>query len=421
MRSYPSWLCLFGLLLACEPTHSSKPTERREPSALARSERIVTATQPKASPDLDGHEHASKLTQECTGCHTDARGQPTARFANGLGRWRDDQCYGCHAEINEVATAVAGGVEDARYFALPVSKAKLNRFAQRPLAYMNAPQHIAAPGVARISLAGLGEFLRRPARLSESAGTRAPRMLAYPSLQAQELEQIAQLMGVDSHESLPAEWNADADERRRIAELWTRQCAPCHMDDKPVSGRSAAGLSLYTPDWIFAYANGHAPNVHERRAMPTIPLTREDATGLYYQLRELRKRAEASLDARTEGLSMDLAAADAKVSDAFVSYLWGDFFRDATCVHCHATSPRASEAFRADAHGLAEYLKRKSGTDFWRRLEIRALEAEYGLVAHTPGMPMAGVELPEPLRRQIGTWVRTGCRGVDGREHCPNG
>jgi predicted CXXCH cytochrome family protein len=362
------------------------------------------------------------VAAECSGCHTPARNEPASRFANGLGRWTDAQCYGCHAELNDVATMRARGVRDARYFAVPVSEQKLAALVERPLAYMNAPESVEphAGSVPRISITRLSAFLRRPASLSAHGGSRAPRMMAYPHLGTEDVREVARLLGVATTPAA-AEGSNAPEMQQRIEKLWSHTCAECHEGPRPASGRSAVALGLYAPEWIFAYANGKAAGVRGERNMPIVELSRDDAQGLYRFLGAARAEAERALDARVKELDLPRAGATEDVPDAFVGYLWGGFFRDATCVHCHATSPRAAGAFRADPEGLKAYLRRKSGGEFWRRLEIRALEAEHGLVAAVPGMPMAGVELPAEVRNLVARWVRGGCRAPDGQRFCPNG
>jgi hypothetical protein len=374
------------------------------------------------SPSASGvHDPAdSAIAAECIGCHTAQRQEPINHFPNGLGRWTDGQCYGCHAELNDVAAARARGVRDARYFAVPVTEQKLASMVTHPLAYMNAPEHVEPPtsSIPRLSVMRLAAFLRRPANLSPMEGSRAPRMMAYPALRSQDLQQVGALMGINTWASVPEEGKDDPQEAQRIEQLWTLRCASCHGGDRPVSGRSGVALGLYTPEWIYAYANGKEASGRQDRRMPVLALSREDALRLYRFLGAMRTEAEQALDTRVARLELPGSKAE-DVPDAFVTYLWDRFFRDATCVHCHATSPRAASAFRADAQGLKEYLRRKSGQDFWRRLEIRQLEAEHGLVASTPGMPMAGVELPAEVRKLVGQWVRAGCRAPDGQRYCP--
>lgn len=152
--------------------------------------------------------------------------------------------------------------------------------------------------------------------------------------------------------------------------------------------------------------------------MPIVPLSSREAELLYRLFASMRAEAERELDERVSRLKLEEAAAPMSAPAALVSYLWGPFFRDATCIHCHSTSPRAAAAFTASAEGLKTYLRNKSGAEYWRRLEIRALEAEHGLAAAQPGMPMAGVELPKELRALIARWVIDGCKDLEGHSWC---
>ena len=358
---------------------------------------------------------------ECVGCHTSRRNEPKSRFPTGLGHWNDSQCYGCHAELNDVAAQGQKGLRDRRSYAVPVSEEKLATFAVSPLAYMNAPESVeplegSGP---RVSWERLAAFLRRPSNLSPKEGSRAPRMMAYPSLSPRALKAVAPLLGVRQPARESASTKLTAEERRQADVLWTTRCITCHGGPRPVSGRSGVALGLYTAEWLRDYAGGKVLSPRGARTMPIVPLSTEEARLLYRLFGEIRVEAEREVDARVSQLKLeDTRAATAPLPPALLRYLWGPFFRDATCVHCHATSPRAASAFTADAEGLKAYLRRKSGEEFWRRLETRALEAEHGLVAARPGMPMAGVELPLELRRLIARWVREGCQDPEGHSWC---
>ncbi|WNG40820.1 hypothetical protein F0U61_49345 [Archangium violaceum] len=357
---------------------------------------------------------------ECVGCHTARRNEPKSRFANGLGHWNDSQCYGCHAELNDVAARKQKGQVDRRYYAVPVREEKLAQLATTPLAYMNAPESVEPPEgtVPRVSWERLAAFLKRPSNLSPQEGSRAPRMMAYPSLQPKALKAVAELLGVrpQAREKTPAKLSVE--ERRQADTLWTTRCFSCHGGPRPVAGRSGVALGLYTAEWLRDYAAGKVRAPREARTMPVVPLSTEEAKLLHRLFGEMRVEAERELDARVSRLKLEDMAVPTALPPALLSYLWGPFFRDATCVHCHATSPRAASAFTADAEGLKAYLRRKSGEEFWRRLETRALEAEHGLVAARPGMPMAGVELPLELRRLVARWVLEGCKDPEGQTWC---
>jgi mono/diheme cytochrome c family protein len=357
---------------------------------------------------------APGASAECTGCHTARRNHPVSRFGGGLGRWNDSQCFGCHAELNDVAAKHARGEDDVRYYGAPVSEERLNQMAKVPLSYGGAPEKLEAGKVPRLSLEGLAGFLRRPAGISFSEGNRAPRMMAYPTLSARDLKAIGALFKVGPGRVMPA--SAAKGER-----VWAERCAACHSGPRPLSGRGAAALTMFTPQWMHAYAAGTATGVRaEERKMPTVPLTLSESADIAAWLKEERARQEKALDEKVAQLRIDDVPAGA-VPPGFVTYLWGRFFRDATCVHCHSTSPRAAKAFTADAEGLAEYLKRKPGSELWRRLELRAHEAAASLGAREPGMPMAGAELPREVRDLIGRWAKAGCADPEGAKHCAPG
>jgi len=360
------------------------------------------------------------VVEECMGCHTARRHEPQSRLASGLGQWKDNQCYGCHAELNDVAKQSVEGKRDRRYFAVPVREDKLVHFATSPLAYMNAPEtvEISRGAVPRVSWERFMDFLERPTNLSPVQGSQAPRMMAYPSLSSKELKAAATLLGVRPPTQKEAPTKMMDEERRQADALWKARCTACHGGPRPLSGRSGVALGLYTAKWLHAYARGEVSSLRKERAMPIVSLSPREAELLYRLFGEMRVEAERELDMRVSKLKLEDAAAPVAVPSALIGYLWGPFFRDATCIHCHATSPRAAGAFTADAEGLKVYLRRKSGTEYWRRLETRALEAEHGLVAAQPGMPMAGVELPKELRAFIARWVVDGCKDLEGQSWC---
>ncbi|MFY0572594.1 hypothetical protein ACN28E_53430 [Archangium lansingense] len=360
--------------------------------------------------------------EECSGCHMARRTEPQSRFSNGLGRWNDSQCFGCHAELNDVALKHHQGLPDRRYIAVPVREDKLKRMATtEPLSYMSAPEGLEAKAgsVSRISQEGLAAFLKRPSTLSFKPGSKAPRMMAYPTLEPGDLSALSKLFGVKpaSAKSMAPAPLTDA-ERQKAQSLWTARCVACHGGEQPVAGRTGVTLGLYTPEWLSAYARGKARSPLKARTMPVVALSLEEARLLHRLFGEMRVEAERALDEKVSRLKLEAAAAPGAVPAEFVSFLWGRFFREGTCVHCHATSPRAASAFAANPEGLKDYLRRRSGLEFWLRLETRALEDEHGLVAARPGMPMAGGALPRETRGLIARWVLEGCKDPQGQVWC---
>jgi mono/diheme cytochrome c family protein len=363
------------------------------------------------------------VAEECVGCHTPRRTEPQSRFSNGLGRWNDSQCYGCHAELNDVALKHHQGLPDRRYIAVPVREDKLKRMATtEPLSYMGALEGIEdqSGAVSRISQERLAAFLKRPSSLSFTPGSKAPRMMAYPSLQPRELSAVAKLFGVKPVSAKAALPPLKETERRQAEALWTARCVACHGGEQPVAGRSGVTLGLYTPEWLSAYAWGKVRSPRKERTMPVVALSLEEARLLHRLFGEMREEAERTLDERVSRLKLEAEAAPGPVPAPFIHFLWGRFFREATCVHCHATSPRAASAFTATPEGLKDYLRRSSGHAFWLRLETRALEDQHGLVAARPGMPMAGGVLPQEMRALIARWVLEGCKDPQGQVWCQN-
>ncbi|AFE04298.1 hypothetical protein COCOR_01803 [Corallococcus coralloides DSM 2259] len=358
---------------------------------------------------------------ECTGCHTEKRGVAQQRFGNGLGRWTDAQCYGCHAELNDVAVKRQQRIRDPRYVAVPVREERLRSMATTsPLSYMNAPERVEPGGpVSRIALERLGDFLRRPSSLSVTEGSRVPRMMAYPDLQPRELAEIARMLGVKTPRARAKPLPLSGTERQQAESLWATRCRACHDGAQRLAGRSAVTLGLYTAEWLHAYAsNTVSAPLPQERTMPEVPLSLEEARLLHRLFGEMRTQAEQELDARVAELKLETGPMPAQLPPGFLPFLWGPFFRTATCVHCHATSPRAARAFTATEAGLKDYLRGHSGREFWLRLATRHVEERHGLVAARPGMPMAGAPIPQETLGLIARWALEGCPDPQGQTWC---
>ncbi|GHG70929.1 hypothetical protein [Comamonas sp. JC664] len=359
--------------------------------------------------------------EECTGCHTAKRTVAQQRFGNGLGRWTDAQCFGCHAELNDVAVKRHQRVNDPRYVAVPVREERLKSMATvSPLSYMSAPEDVEPGGaVPRISLERLGDFLKRPSTLSLVEGGRAPRMMAYPDLRPRELAEIARMLGVKTVARTAQAVPLSAAQRQRADALWASRCKSCHAGEQRLSGRSAVTLGLFTPEWIHAYANNRVSSPRpETRTMPEVPLDLEEARLLHRLFGALRTEEQQALDARVAALALEASPMPAQLPPGFVNFLWGPFFRTATCVHCHATSPRAARAFTANEAGMKQYLRERSGRELWVRLATRHVEDRHGLVAARPGMPMAGAPIPQETLGLIGRWVLERCPDPQGKTWC---
>lgn len=354
------------------------------------------------------------LLQECEGCHSPKRVQPVSRFANGLGQWTDAQCYGCHKEINEVARLGMAGDRGAKFSALPLSSQRLEQLASVPLSYMDAPESLNGQGKQRrFDKMRLTQFLRRPTRNSIASHKPAPHMMAYPQLKPHQLNALVSVVLATSDRP-DFEPNPLSGEK-----IWRDSCQACHSRENPSSGRTPASLSVFSAQWLHGYANAMFARDSQPRTMPVVPISAEDAQHLFAFFGEQRAQREAQVDRMVHDLDLSSQVSFEKpVSPRFSRFMWTRFLRDASCVHCHATSPRASSAFRADADGLKEYLSRNQPEKFWARLEIRAIEEEMGMGAQTPGMPMAGAALPKPLRDAVGRWILDGCKDEQGTSNC---
>lgn len=375
------------------------------------------------------------LVEECRGCHGPERDRPVARFANGLGRWKDGQCFGCHAELNDIGVKLASGVRDARYFAAPMAEDKLSRLSRQPLSFTRAPL-LLDPGsgsVRRLSRARLERFLRRPSATFAADAIAAPGMMAFPRISPDALAEVwgwvEQMRDRDARPGVEVDALRAEDDRkmspteyRAAQKLFDQRCAPCHGGARPTSGRTGVTLSLFSAEWLEWYSSGRGRTEGDGRKMPDVELSSEEARALYRFFGAMRAEAERKVDRATRALDAPRALRDdrgaAKVEPELVSYIFGRFFTDAGCVHCHLASPRAAQRFVSTPEGLRRYLETRSGSELWRRLELRAIEAEHGLGTKDPGMPMGRPPLPPPLRAAVGRWVRASCPDPEGRTLC---
>lgn len=394
------WAMLALLLCACTTKKKSNEKSNSEQDSRAR-------------------EKFLKLKLECEGCHTERRIIPSSRFGNGLGRWSDTQCYGCHKEINEIAIKGARGDRGAKYSGVPVSREKLKIIARKPLSYMSSPDQldVSKSDGSRYDRDRLVQFLRRPARTSVVERSAAPKMVAFPKMNRQSLAALQPEFHFAVHSQIDKD-QLKGSEVERGRSIWLGKCQACHAQKNPVSGRTPASMSVFSSTWIHEYANATS-SFRSDRAMPRIPLSRSESRALFIFFGAERRRIEHLVDQRVKTLDLvSQVSLEKEVAPQFAKFMWSRFLRDATCVHCHATSPRAAKAFTADADGLRWYLKNRDPSELWRRLEIRAIEAEHGLGAEAPGMPMAGEPIAQPIRDAVGRWILAGCKDELGTQHC---
>ncbi len=341
---------------------------------------------------------------ECTGCHSVQRSQPKGgKLANGFGQWSDLQCYGCHAEITDVARNWAAGKTDDRFYALPVSDASLKRISTHGMAYLTTPEnwHLHRYDHMRLQL-----FLAQPVRINPLQESRFPLMVANGEF-------------LKSDTLLPKINKAKA---QAGGAIFAAKCMSCHGDITPVSGRSRLSLFAFDEKWLYRYANKMDAGFHasqKPRVMPLVSLTHAEANSVYEYLGDSYIHQKEELRAAVDRIVAP-SAPSKSISAAQVDYIWTSFFRDAACVHCHAIEGRAKMKFDLSNNmTLGVWLSTNDPYKLWRRLEIRELENRYGIGFSEPGMPMTGAPLPESFRKLIYHWISSGCLDQYQKINCP--
>ncbi|MDE1463756.1 hypothetical protein [Spartinivicinus poritis] len=355
---------------------------------------------------------------ECYGCHTIARVKPIdGVFPNGFGHWRDSQCYGCHREINDVAINVNTGVFDKRRFALPVSKKRLSQLSHSPLSYMHAPQQLvfSVNDVPRFSPEALFNFLRQPVSLNK---IKVPytTMLAYPALNKQQFNNV--ISKLNNNQDLPKTiFTTVAADNTQALKIWNQQCKSCH--ESTIAPYDKQGLSLFSADWIYHFTNGLLEKPGSKRTMPVIKVNKATAKGLQQLFNQSYQVAKQRIHQRSKTVVGKPLKKATKLNDKAISYIWDRFFRDGMCVHCHGIDGRAKQYFDTTSQiTISQWLRNNSPWEIWRRLEVRSLEIETGIQAHSPGMPMAAPALPKPMRQLFLSWINESCPDLSGKNHC---
>lgn len=333
------------------------------------------------------------IRQECFGCHTSERMQNLGKYANGFGQWTDLQCFGCHIEINEIATRINRGKKDRRSYSIPISRPRLIELAKHGLPYMSAPEELSWEHYEtyRIRL-----FLARPVTIDGSLGRKAPLMPAFPELHI-ETSEINKFEPSDT-------------KRGKI--LFVEKCFSCHHEK---AKRTQLALSIFKWEWLRNYSRG--VGVQEGRTMPNIELTEQDAKDVHAYLGSYLHEQIRLVDLAVGNL-VPSTIDSTPLPDQTIVYIWQGFFRDGDCVHCHGIEGRARNRFDISEKGFQVWLQENDPWELWRRLEIREIEATFGVGSEVPGMPMSGAPLPKPLRDVISRWIGQGCVDPKGKKWC---
>ena len=378
---------------------------------------------------------SNSVVQECFGCHTKAREIVEGLFPSGFHQWKDTQCYGCHAEFVEIAKNKVAGHYDPRQTSLPIREKRLDAMAiDRPLPYLNANMMpLKSTDKNRISHQGLLSFLRRPFGVCQNNSCSAPQMMAYPNLTPADIESIFSQFNGNKRITSSGEnrrLNAalgPSEPDDLLAEslvgsltgnqLFTSKCASCHQDGQ-VSGYDQVGLSLFSAQWIFNYANGLSGDKSKRR-MPVVNITTAEANKLAKSFSLKRQQQEALVDNSYPEIARQYAQLPTKTTPkALLNYIWKSFWRDGGCIHCHGIEGRAKLAFESTQDGLKTWLAKNDAMALYQRLAIKKYEEKYAMAAHQSGMPMTGSPLPDPLIQMIGIWIKGGCQDLMATFNC---
>lgn len=349
----------------------------------------------------------TNIVQECLGCHTEHRENAPSYFTNGFGRWKDNQCFGCHKQIHEVSENYRHGINDSRYVSLPVTDKRLLQMEQYPLPYLNAPQQLSAKKVQRFSRQGLIRFLRRPDGKCDAQNIcKAPTMMVYPTINEQDLES----MGITTSD----ETISTSEDVIKLGEsLYMSNCQVCHRNGGQ-SKYDSVGLSLFSQSRLGLYQ-------HKEGAINALlhGIDYEQRAALQAYFISTRTTRESIIDNQMKQVTLGFDAIEArKLSLKERNYIWGSLWRDGGCVHCHGIEGRAQEKFDTSTSGLTKYLKAGHGRNIYYRLRIKELEHKYGMSAGLPGMPMTGMPLPPAVINLVGRWIKAGCQSQQGKNVC---
>ena len=205
--------------------------------------------------------------------------------------------------------------------------------------------------------------------------------------------------------------------------IFESTCKSCHMTSQ-MSGYNAVAMSLFSADWIHQYVNGKVvrPSASpEQRQMPTFHISKKDAASLRAYFQSRRKTQEMKLDKAVALVQKDWEALSSKpIPKVAKQYIWGRFWRDGGCVHCHEIEGRAQTQFDTSHRGLKRWLQQGNPEELYFRLATRRYEAQFGIGAKKPGMPMTGDPLPAPFVKMVGRWLKSGCVDPNGVLLCAN-
>jgi predicted CXXCH cytochrome family protein len=291
---------------------------------------VVCAESLNTSGSRDGHspqKDLSPIYQECIGCHTPHRSVPERGYTERkVGKWNDNQCMGCHKEFNELGQLFIGNPKHEKFVMLPLTDEKLAHIAANPLGYTHAPENpgVWVEGIERITVDDLLVYLQHPMRMNagyfnNQIGEGKPnasepiRMPAYPTLNPEQLKAILSRLYPEQKNHYEHQLREKKVEMQSASDLtapkaWTAHCQACHAENTFSSAPvSAMNLSLYSPDWLYAYARGDVK--HHRlatRTMPVFSISRDDARAIKSYLLGMRQSTLAAVDNRIAAIQFSV-------------------------------------------------------------------------------------------------------------------
>lgn len=360
---------------------------------------------------------AHETLLECEGCHFEERSQPQEYFKNGLGKWTDRQCVGCHQETNEIGRNISEGKLDPRYYGLPLRREKLLKLKEHPLSYTRAPKNPfwVQDAVARMDRAGLLSLVKNPVQSPYFNGPEMG-MMALPTLDADALNGVLKSKAPGFPMDRPSQSDPTAGKK-----LWDNSCQSCHAPNGLKNAPSGLYISHLSESWVWLYVNGKAKNPYLERTMPSFTVKEAEIASLLQYLRNEKTQAVTKLDQQVQELAQAAKSPQKQLELKPIAITWllDKMPRAGSCVHCHDGDQRAAKNFRATREGIIDYLEKNGSSELLTRLKTRSLEVKADVTASRPGMPMTASPLPDQLIQLVETWMAQSCPLEDGRKVCP--
>lgn len=338
------------------------------------------------------------VLSECSGCHSSKYRLPLEKFSSGLGKWGDFQCVGCHTEINEISRNLNQSHPSKLNFNLPLSFESQIRISSNPLSLQTTPiLSEQFPEQTKYTKEGLSEYLKR----AVGSGTK---MLSFPKSFEDKI-----LVHLNSLQSAKIESKFAYNGAKIFSD---RNCIACHAPGGNLP--NYLDFVRFSPQFILEVASGKISK--KNRKMPKIELSLQESSDILSWIFSERKSKIEQIDTAT--LALEIPKTLFKIPNEFPKYLFGQFLKDGTCVHCHSTLKSASSSFNGSSESLQKYILNGGAKNLWTRLSTRKLEQQIGIVSFQPGMPMTGEAMPSEFLNTLAAWIQQKCKNETGMNLC---